>query len=92
MIELIPAGGTDGIDFADYFPNGIRINSIQFYASAATDVFVLKNRSATGVDIVTMVGNGFISWTQPVTMHPYFLKSACTFTTASAARIIIQLA
>jgi len=92
VIEIDFAGGPDDIDFATYFPGGIRINGIGFVASASTDVFVLKHKTDAGVAIVTMTGSSTISWAQPITAHLYFDKSACTFTTPHSCKAIIQLA
>jgi hypothetical protein len=44
-INLHFADNTNDIDFADYFPYGIKVNSITLVASASTDVMILRNKN-----------------------------------------------
>lgn len=91
-INLTFDGSTNDINFASYFPNGIRINSVQFVASAATDMLALKVQNDTGALLVAIVGSN--SWVpaQPVRAFPYLDYSACTLGTPGSCYAIIELA
>ena len=83
---------TTDIDFADYFPNGIKVAGIGFRASADSDVLVLKDRSASGVVVAEILGSGSIEYSESQWKHLYLDMSACTIGVPSSALLIIELA
>ena len=82
---------TTDIDFATYFPNGVKVAGIAFKASADSDILVLKDRTATGVKVVEILGDGQIVYSESVWMHLYLDVSECTVHTPASALLIIQL-
>jgi hypothetical protein len=83
---------TTDIDFADYFPNGVKIAGIGFNASGAGDILVLKDRTADGVIVAVIHGTGNIVYSESVWHHLYLDVSACTVAVPGNALLIIQLA
>lgn len=80
------------IDFADYFPNGVRVAGIGFVASADSDVLILKDRTAAGIIVAEILGSGNIVYSESVRKHLYLDASACTIGVPSSALLIIELA
>ena len=91
VINIVFDGSTNDLDFASYFPNGIRMAGIGFVASADSDILVLKERSDTGKTIAYITGTGEVLWSAPVHAKPYLDYSACTFGTPASCKVIIQL-
>jgi hypothetical protein len=82
---------TSDLDFATYFPNGVKIAGIGFRASSSGDVLVLKDRSATGVVTDEILGSGYIAYSESVWKHLYLDISACTIAVPASALLIIEL-
>jgi len=83
---------TTDTDFATYFPNGVKVAGIGFVASSETDILVLKDRTATGVVVVEILGTGSIMYSESVWKHFYLDISACTISVPASATLIIELA
>ena len=79
------------------FPNKIKVKSIQFNPSAANDVFVMREGSLVGTEIINVIcadvtdqrvkyfGEG--TW-----MKPYIEADDLTFGVLANARVTIELA
>jgi hypothetical protein len=83
---------TTDIDFADYFPNGVKVAGIGFVASGVTDILKLKSKTATGVTIVEIHGTGTVVYAESIWLKLYLDVSACTIAVPGSARLIVQLA
>jgi hypothetical protein len=83
---------TTDLDFATYFPNGVKVAGIGFRASSAGDVLVLKDRTAAGVVTDEILGSGSITYSESVWKHLFLDISACTIAVPASALLIIELA
>ena len=83
---------TSDVDFADYFPYGVKVAGIGFVASNAGDILILKDRTATGVVVVEIRGTGNITYSESQWKHLYLDISACTIAIPTSALLIIELA
>ena len=91
VINIAFDGSTNDIDFATYFPNGIKVAGIGFVASAASDVLVLKDRTDSRNVVAEIFGTGSIALAESVWMHLYLDYSACIIGTPASAKVIIHI-
>lgn len=101
FIQVVPDGSTN-FNLGDYWANGCYLISIEFSPSAANDILVVRDSSATGVVLTKMtdvLGGGMVKYfygpqENPVTQgrisQPFINAADCTFGTAANATIIIH--
>ena len=94
-IDIIPDGSTDwDITVDTGSANGVSLNYIAFYPSAANDVLVVRDRNGTGVRIFTAkdtAGGGLIMYYDGLMTKPYIKAADCTFGTAANVRILMAI-
>ena len=84
--------GATAFDIKDYFPNGVELIGIKFYPSAAGDILVTRDGSATGAIISKFTGEGKDVISQPRRCFPYLKVADQTFNTAANVVIIFEYA
>ena len=92
FIEIILDGSTDWDITTTVAANGVALKSIAFYPSAANDVLVVRDGSATGTRIFSgkdVGGGGIIVYYDGIMAKPYIKASSCTLGTPANARVII---
>ena len=95
MLTLVPADATTSYDSSTPYPNGMYISSIAFLPSAANDVLVVRDGSATGVVIAkfkSIDGGPQIKYfSGEKVFRPYILYTDNTISgTATAAMVNIE--
>jgi len=87
--DKVTAGRLIGMKLDDIFPEGLQLNAIKFYASAANDVLVVRNGSATGPIISklkSVTGDTLKEWIDSKCLYkPYITYANCTFGTPANA-------
>jgi hypothetical protein len=87
--STVTAGRLIGMKLDDIFPDGLQLNAIKFYASAANDVLVVRNGSATGAVISklkSVTGDTLKEWIDSKCLYkPYITYANCTFGTPANA-------
>lgn len=98
IIELIPDGSTDFIwdDHFPEYPDGIHIDSIQVYFSAANDKIEIRHKKDTagGVRILkytTLTGESVAKNFWGAKLKPYVRHAEQVYTTAASWVITIQM-
>ncbi len=91
IITLAFDGSTNDLNFATYFPAGVRVISVGFIASAVTDVLVLKERSDSGATLAQISNTGSANFPTPFDCFPYLDYSACTFGTPANVKVIVYI-
>ena len=85
IVEIQPDGSTDW----DSASLGLtKVVSIEFWASATTDMLVVRNGSATGPAMMRVKDTSIIYFDDK--MFPYIKAADCTFSTPANARIIVH--
>ena len=107
VVTIVPDGITDWVWSGDLsFPingtGGLRVSAIEFKASAANDVMVVRDRTATGPILFTITVASTAedaanreTYSGPKgsgkTMYPYINHSDCTFSNAANCLIRFEL-
>jgi len=88
-------------DMAGFSDSGLRVKSIQFKPSAANDIMVVRNKTATGAKIfdvkcIDATDQRIVYFDGPngsgAQMWPYILVTDLTLSVAASAAVKIELA
>lgn len=91
IIQFTFDGSPNDLDLGALFPVGLKIAAVGFIASANTDVFVLKDKSATGNILAEIIGTGSAEYPSMCgfNCYPYLDISACTLDTPANCKAMI---
>ena len=90
MTTITAHDGATAFDIKTYFPNGVELTGIKFYPSAAGDILVVRDGSATGAIISKFTGEGKDVFSKPTTRFPYLKAADQTFNTAANVVIMFE--